>query len=163
MVITLVAAMDKNNHVIGQNNRLPWHLPADLTHFKSITLGKPIVMGRKTFESIGKSLPHRRNIVITQKKNLIIEDCEIFHSLDEVLDSLIDESEIMIIGGGQLFKEALPQAGKMILTIIEHSFDGDVYFPFWDDKKWYIVSKIDYKPDKNNPYRFSFLELSRIN
>lgn len=162
MIITLVAAMNKNNHVIGQNNRLPWHLPADLIHFKSITLGKSIVMGRKTFESIGKLLPHRRNIMITQQKNLIIEGCEIFHSLDEALNSLTDESEIMIIGGGRLFKEALPQAGKMILTIIEHSFDGDVYFPFWNDKEWRVISKVDYEPDENNPYRFSFLELRRI-
>ena len=161
MTITLIAAMDKN-HVIGRNNHLPWYLPADLGHFKSATIGKPIIMGRKTFESIGNPLPHRRNIVITHQKNLIVKGCELFHSFGEALSSLTDESEIMIIGGEQLFKEVFPQADKMILTIIEHSFDGNIYFPFWDDKEWCVTSKVDYELNRNNPYRFSFLELRRI-
>ena len=162
MTITLVAAMDKN-HVIGQQNRLPWHLPADLYHFKSVTLGKSVVMGRRTFESIGSPLSCRRNIVITKQENLIIKGCELFHSLNEALSFLADESEIMVIGGGRLFKEVLPQADKMILTIIEYSFDGDIYFPFWNDKEWCVTSKIAYKPNRNNSYFFSFLELRRIN
>lgn len=111
MIITLIAAMDKNR-LIGRNNELPWHLPADLAHFKSITLGKPIVMGRRTFDSIGKPLPHRRNIVITQQKNLIIEGCDIFYSLDDALSALTKEPEVIIIGGARIFKEALPKADK---------------------------------------------------
>ncbi|WP_256380074.1 dihydrofolate reductase [Coxiella endosymbiont of Amblyomma americanum] len=158
--MTLVAAMDKNR-VIGYKNRLPWHLPADLVRFKSVTLQRPVVMGRKTFESIGKPMSLRRNIVITQQKNMFIKNCEIFHSFNEAIDALKSESEIMVIGGGQLFKEALPKANKMILTIIEYSFRGDVYFPFWKDKEWYILSKEDYKKNENNFYSFSFLELKR--
>lgn len=160
MFITLVAAMDKNR-LIGQLNQLPWHLPADLAHFKSVTFGKPIIMGRKTFESIGKPLPRRRNIVISRQPGLRIEGCEIFSSVDEALNALVDESEVMIIGGGCLFKETLPKAHKMILTIIEYSFEGDTYFPLWNADEWIVVSKIKHGPNENNLYTFSFLELKR--
>ncbi|WP_304985855.1 dihydrofolate reductase [Coxiella-like endosymbiont] len=160
MLITLVAAMDKNR-LIGQRNQLPWHLPADLAHFKSVTLGKPIIMGRKTFESIEKPLPLRHNIVISRQPSLRIEGCKIFSSVDEALNALADESEVMIIGGGRLFKETLPKAHKMILTIIEHSFEGDIYFPLWNADKWIVVSKIKHGPNENNLYAFSFLELRR--
>ncbi|MBW5802638.1 dihydrofolate reductase [Coxiella endosymbiont of Ornithodoros amblus] len=161
MIITLIAAMDKNR-LIGRNNELPWHLPPDLAHFKSITLGKSIVMGRRTFDSIGKPLPHRRNIVITQQKNLIIRGCDIFYSLDDALSALTNELEVIIIGGARIFKEALPKADKMILTIIDHSFEGDVYFPKWNDKEWKITSKIKHEREEKNPYPFQFLELKRL-
>ena len=160
MIITLVAAMDKNQ-LIGQKNKLPWHLPADLAHFKTITIEKPIVMGRKTFESIGRPLPHRWNIVITERKNLVIDGCDVFYSLDQMLVTLASEFEVMIIGGTRLFKEALPKANKMILTIINHAFEGDVYFPKWKNEEWEIVSKIKHQPDEKNLYPFQFLELRR--
>lgn len=160
MLITLVAAMDKNR-LIGQRNQLPWYLPADLAHFKSVTFGKPIIMGRKTFESIGKPLPRRRNILISRQPGLRIEGYEIFSSVDEALNALVDESEVIIIGGGGLFKETLPKAHKMILTIIQHSFEGDTYFPFWNTDEWIVVSKIKHGPNENNPYAFSFWELRR--
>ena len=160
MLVTLIAAMDKNR-LIGQQNQLPWHLPTDLAHFKSVTLGKPIIMGRKTFESIGKLLPYRRNIMISRQQDLRIKRCEVFSSLDEALNVLSDQFEVMIIGGGILFKEALPKAHKMILTIIKHSFDGDTYFPLWNVDEWNLVSKINHEPDKNNLYSFEFIELRR--
>ncbi|MFW0094561.1 MAG: dihydrofolate reductase [Coxiella endosymbiont of Haemaphysalis qinghaiensis] len=162
MLITLVAALDKN-HLIGQKNQLPWHLPADLAHFKSVTLGKPTVMGRKTFESIRKPLPDRRNIVISRQKDLKIKGCEVFSSLDEALNTLLDQFEVMIIGGGSLFEEALPKAHRMILTIIEHSFKGDTYFPLWNADEWNLISKMNYEPDKNNLYSFSCIQLRRRN
>lgn len=161
MVITLVAAFDKNQ-LIGQKNKLPWHLPADLAHFKAVTINKLIVMGRQTFNSIGKPLPYRRNIVITQKKSVLIRGCDVFISLKHALSVLKNEPEVMIIGGGRLFKEALSKAEKMILTIIDHSFEGDIYFPKWNHKEWSIVSQKKYKPDEKNPYSFQFLELRRL-
>lgn len=160
MLITLVAAMDKNR-LIGQKNHLPWHLLSDLYHFKAVTLGKSIIMGRKTFESIGKPLLHRRNIVISREAGLRIEGCKIFSSVEEALNNLANEPEVMIIGGGSLFKETLPKADKMILTIIEHSFEGDTYFPLWDTDEWIVVSKIKHELNENNLYSFSFLELRR--
>lgn len=159
MFITLVAAIDKNR-VIGYKNRLPWHLPADLAHFKSVTLGKPIIMGRKTFESIGNPLPLRRNIVISRQA-ISIEGCEIFPSVNEVLNSLVNEPEVMIIGGGRLFKEMLPKADKMLLTVVHHSFKGDTYFPWWNADEWVVVSEIEHKVNENNQYPLSFLELQR--
>src|SRR3990167_10463688 len=107
MIISIIAAMDKNR-TIGKNNQLPWHLPADLAHFKSITWGKPIIMGRKTHESIGKPLPGRRNIVISTKKDLTISGCEVFESLAAALQVLSTEAEVMIIGGASIFQQTLP-------------------------------------------------------
>ncbi|QHG92390.1 dihydrofolate reductase [Coxiella endosymbiont of Amblyomma sculptum] len=159
-IVTLVAAMDRNR-AIGYRNRLPWHLPADLNHFKSVTLRHSIVMGRKTFESIGKPMPFRNNVVITRKESTLIRGCVVFHSFDEALDALSGKSEIMVIGGGELFKEALPKARRMVLTIIEYDFEGDTYFPIWNDKEWFVSSREDHMSNKDNNFRFSFLELKR--
>ena len=162
MIITLIAAVDKNQ-LIGRSNGLPWHLPADLAYFKTATVGKSIVMGRRTFNSIGKPLLNRRNVVISKKKSLLIEGCDVFSSLDYALNTLKlkNEPEVMIIGGGCLFKEALSKARKMILTVIDHSFEGDVYFPKWNHKEWNITAQKKHEPDKKNPYPFQFLELKR--
>ncbi|QTS83587.1 dihydrofolate reductase [Coxiella endosymbiont of Amblyomma nuttalli] len=162
MIITLIAAMDKN-YLIGRNNALPWYLPADLAHFKAVTLGKPIIMGRRTFESLGKPLPYRRNIVITQQDNSTFEGCDIFHSLGDALDVLAQEREIMIIGGACIFREALSKATKMILTIIDYTFNGDTYFPKWNAEEWKIISKKINPSDEKNLYAFWFLKLERLN
>ncbi len=160
MIISLIVAMDKNR-LIGKNNQLPWHLPADLAHFKSITMGKPIVMGRKTFESIGKPLPGRRNIVITRQKDLKIAGYASFDSLEAVLKALTSEKEIMIIGGATIFEQALPMANKMYLTIIDEAFDGDTFFPSWDPKEWKEISTQSFDPDSKNSYPYRFVELQR--
>lgn len=161
MIITLVAAMDKNR-LIGRNNALPWHLPVDLAHFKAVTLKKPIIMGRRTFDSLGKPFLCRRNIVITQQDNLILEGCDVFHSLDDAFNALAQEREIMIIGGARIFEETLSKANKMILTIIDYIFKGDTYFPEWNPEEWKIVFEEIHPLDKKNLYNFRFLELKRL-
>lgn len=160
MKIALVAAMDKNR-LIGANNKLPWHLPADLAHFKKVTLHKPVVMGRKTFESIGRPLPNRRNIIISRNANYSAEGCEVFSSLEAVLDALHNEPEIMIIGGGQLFDEILPRADILYLTIIDAKFDGDVYFPDWNANEWQESESQAYAADDKNNYAMNFITLVR--
>ena len=118
MKISLVVAKSKNN-VIGKNNQLPWHLPADLKHFKNLTMGKPIIMGRKTFDSIGKPLPGRRNIIISHQPNLFIDGCEVFHSIDDALSALKNETEVMIIGGANLYAQTIERASRLYLTEID--------------------------------------------
>ena len=120
MKLSLIAAVS-SNRVIGNNNRLPWHLPADLKHFKNLTLGKPVIMGRKTFDSIGKPLPNRRNIVISRDKNLVIAGCEIFYSIDSALQAVSSEPEVMIIGGANLYAQTIARADQLYLTIIDLS------------------------------------------
>lgn len=160
MIISIIAAMDKNR-VIGYHNQLPWHLSADLAHFKSITMSKAIIMGRKTFKSIGNPLPGRRNIVISKQK-LDIDDVEVFHSLESAIDALRSEKEIMIIGGAMIFQQALPLANKMYLTIIDHDFLGDAFFPAWQQKAWREISRESHVPNDKNKYPYSFVELVHI-
>lgn len=162
MKLTIVAALAKN-YVIGKDNQLPWHLPADLKRFKNLTMGKPIVMGRKTFESIGKALPGRRNIVITRQIDLTLQDCEIFSSFEKVLEALqaADIPEVMIIGGASIFEQSLPQVNQMYLTIIEQEFDGDAYFPIWNNAEWKEISNTLHHPDEKNPYFYRFIDLIR--
>ncbi len=160
MSISLVVAMSANR-VIGNNNQLPWHLPADLKHFKTVTMGHPIVMGRKTFESIGKPLPGRRNVVVTRQQNLEICGCEVFNSLDNVLTALEDEQEIMIIGGADIFAQSLPMADRIYLTIIDAEIEGDAFLPEWDESDWSEVSRETHQPDDKNRYVYHFIELVR--
>ncbi len=128
MNISIIAAMTKNR-VIGKNNQLPWHLPEDLRHFKEITMGHPIIMGRKTFESIGKPLQGRKNIVLTRNEAWSAEGVESYHHLDDVMAALCNEEEIFIIGGAEIFKTVLPKADKLYLTFIQEDISGDTYFP----------------------------------
>jgi dihydrofolate reductase len=161
MQISIIAALT-NNNVIGNNNKLPWHMPADLKHFKAITLGKPIIMGRKTYEAIGKALPGRRNIVITRDKNWRCSDCEIYHSLQEAFAAVKECAEVMVIGGAEIYKTALPLADKMYLTFIHHDFIGDTYFPDWNPDEWQEIEHADYPADEKNPYPYSFVVLQRL-
>lgn len=160
MKISFVVAMDKNR-IIGANNQLPWNLPADLAHFKRLTLNKPIVMGRKTYESIGRPLPQRRNIIVTRNADYAVEGCEVFTSLDAALGNLKGEEEVMVIGGGELFAQVLPQASTLYLTIVDAKVDGDVYFPDWNANEWQEVESQFNEADEKNPFNYTFLTLKR--
>ena len=161
MHISAVVAMSENR-VIGKDNQLPWHLPADLQHFKKITMGKPIIMGRKTFESIGKPLPGRNNIIITRDKNFKAQSCIVVHSIEEAISSVKDNNEIFIIGGAELFKQTLPNIQRLYLTIIHHVFDGDTYFPEINSSEWREVEREFHAPDANNIYSYSFVTLETL-
>ncbi len=160
MSLSIVVAMDENR-LIGKDNKLPWHLPADLAYFKKITTGKSIVMGRKTYDSIGRPLPNRRNIVISRNSKTLITGCEVLTSIDEVLSTTKDEDEVMIIGGASLCEQLLPQVSRLYITKIEGEFDGDVYFPEYDESDWRQVICESHLPDASNQYPYHFLVLER--
>ncbi|MBM3256752.1 MAG: dihydrofolate reductase [Candidatus Liptonbacteria bacterium] len=156
-MISLIAAMDKN-FGIGHTNALPWpHIPADMKHFRETTKGKTVVMGRKTFESIGRPLPNRRNIIITRDANFRAEGCEIFHSTEEILP-LAQTEEVFVIGGGVIFKELLPHADKLYLTFIDGEFPGDVKFPLQDFSGWEKASERIVEPGEETAYKLRFTE-----
>lgn len=133
-MISLIVAHDRNR-VIGYKNGMPWHLPGDLQYFKATTMGKPVLMGRKTFESIGRPLPGRRNIVITRNASYQAEGIEVVGSLDEALSLVSEVPEVMIIGGEQIFTQSLPIADRLYITLIDETFEGDTYFPSYDNWK----------------------------
>lgn len=162
MTISLIAAMDKNRVIGTDDGKLPWHLPADLKRFKSLTIGKPVIMGRKTFESIGRSLPERLNIVITRNKNYEAPGCAVVHSADEALAQTKDALEVMVIGGAEIFTQFFPRAGKMYLTLIDGVFSGSVYFPEWNSAEWREVSREAHEPDEKNRYGYTFLTLKHF-
>lgn len=163
MLISLIVAM-ANQRVIGHQNQMPWHLPADLRHFKAVTLGKPVIMGRRTFESIGRPLPGRRNIVVSRNAEWFHDGVELVHSLASALDLVSHEDEVMIIGGGQLYKEALPLADRLYLTHIELSVeDADTWFPDYSAYQWNMIDSESHEPDEKNPYHYRFESLDRMN
>lgn len=154
MKISLIVAKSKNN-VIGKNNQLPWHLPADLKHFKQITMGKPIIMGRKTFDSIGKPLPGRRNMIISRDKQLFVEGCEVFNSIDDALSAVKNEPEVMIIGGANLYAQTMSRAKCIYLTLIDAEIEGDTFFPELN-QEWKLVSEEKFSADEKNLYPYCF-------
>lgn len=158
-ILSLIAAMS-NNRVIGKNNTLPWHLPADLKHFKNMTLGKPIIMGRRTFESIGKPLPGRQNIIMTRDKNYHATGCTIIHSFEQIKSST-DAPEIMVIGGAELYTQLLSQAQRLYLTFIHADFEGDRYFPEWQTNQWQEISREDHLKDEQNNYDYTFVTFEK--
>ncbi len=159
-LLSLIVAMD-NNRLIGSNNALPWHLPADLAFFKRTTMGKPIVMGRKTYESIGKPLPGRRNIVVTRNRNYRAPGCDIVAGVDEAMQLCEPVPEIMLIGGASLYQQSIERANYLYITQIHHSFDGDTWFPEFDERLWSIESRDDFDPDENNLHPYSFVKFVR--
>ncbi len=159
-IISLIAAVDTNGG-LGKNNQLLCHLPADLKHFKEHTLGKPIIMGRKTFESIGKALPGRLNIVLS-KQNILIDGVTVVHSLKQALDLVGDVPEVMIIGGSVVFAEALPLAQRIYLTIIQHQFFADVFFPDLNMNHWQLQKETLYSHDVKNQFDMLFCHYDRI-
>ncbi|MFP5506415.1 MAG: type 3 dihydrofolate reductase [Gammaproteobacteria bacterium] len=159
-MISIIVAMDRNR-LIGRGNALPWHLPADLAHFKAVTMGKPILMGRKTYESIGRPLPGRHNIVITRNADFAAPGCTVVASVDAALAAAGAVPEIMLIGGAQLYAELLPRVGRIYVTRIDAAFDGDAWFPALDDGDWVETARSDHDPDERNPYPYSFRVLER--
>lgn len=161
MNITLVVAIAENN-AIGKNNQLLWHLPADLKHFKQITSGHTIIMGRKTYDSIGKPLPNRRNIVITRQNDLKLEGVEVVGSLNDAVALCTTESEVFVIGGAEIYKSALPLAQKIYLTTVHQSFDADAFFPEIDREQWTETEKESHSPDEKNAFSYTFSTLERL-
>jgi dihydrofolate reductase len=154
-MISLIWAMDKNR-LIGKDNKLPWRLPNDLAYFKKTTIGHIVVMGRKTFESVGKPLPARRNWVVTRDKGYRAEGCEMFYSIDEVLKAAVDE-EIFVIGGAEIYSKFFSFADRLYITLINESFNGDTFFPEIKEENWKLVSKIKGERDEKNPYDYNFM------
>ncbi|MBP3943270.1 dihydrofolate reductase [Sphingobacteriaceae bacterium WQ 2009] len=153
--ITLIVAAAENN-VIGQGNQMPWHLPNDFKYFKKNTLLHSVVMGRKTFESIGKALPERRNIILTKDANYQAADCDIVNSISEVFSSCRDEQEIFIIGGANIYQQFLPLADKVLLTRVHVSLAGDAYFPDLNPAIWELQSTEAHPADERHAYAYSF-------
>ncbi|MDH5183971.1 MAG: type 3 dihydrofolate reductase [Gammaproteobacteria bacterium] len=161
MIISLIWAMAEDR-VIGVENRLPWRLPADMKWFRLHTLGKPIIMGRKTFESFGaKPLPQRTNIVITKDKNYQADGILVVHSIEDALAAAGDVEEVMIIGGMSFYKQMLPQANKLYMTLIHQSFDGDAWFPEFDMSEWQEQHREDHQADEKNSHSYSFVTMTR--
>ena len=162
MEICLIGAMDRQN-VIGKRGHIPWHLPADLVHFKHTTMGKPLVMGRKTHMSIGRALPGRRNIVLSRSARWVPADgCESVSGVDEAMDLLQDEAVVMVIGGQTVYAAFLAQATRLHLTMVDTQVvEGDAWFPTFDPGEWQEIARADHEPDEANRFAMSFRELVR--
>jgi dihydrofolate reductase len=160
MVISLIAAMSKNR-VIGSKGSIPWTLPADMKRLKEITMGKPIIMGRKTHESIGKPLPGRINIVVTKDTDYKSEGCIVVHSADEAVQSSKDYKEIIIFGGQKIYEMFMDKVDKMYLTIVDAKLEGDTFFPEYDAEEWKETHFEDHAKDSINQYDYRFITLER--
>jgi len=160
MIVSSIVAVGENN-AIGKNNQLLWHMPADLKHFKDITSGRSIIMGRKTFDSVGKPLPKRRNIVVT-RQDIAIPGCEVVKSIEEGLELCKGEDEVFIGGGAEIYKLAMHLTNRIYLTIIHKNFDADTFFPEIDNKIWKETEREDHAPDDKNQYAYSFITLERV-
>lgn len=162
-LLSAIAAMDENR-TIGYKNRLPWHLPADLKHFKMLTSHHPILMGRKTFESIGKPLPNRTNIILTRDNQYHAPDCIVVTALDQALEAAqqTQTDEIFIIGGAEIYQQLLPHIQRLYLTIVHHSFTGDAFFPELNPHHWQEISREKHLSDEQNNYDYTFLTLKRL-
>ena len=154
-MITLIVAV-ADNGVIGRDNTLPWHLPEDLKRFKRLTMGKPMIMGRKTFESIGKPLPGRRNIVVTRHPNYQREGIEVVHGTDEAVAITTGAPEVMVIGGADLFRLFLPLAGRIHLTRVHGNIEGDVMWPALDNRQWEAIERERHEADDRHAYAMTF-------
>ncbi len=163
MIISLIAAVAENN-VIGCEGSLPWHLPDDLKFFKETTLHHHIIMGRKTLDSFGKPLRNRTHIVITRQRDFQREGVQVVHGLNEALDIARShgEEEAFVIGGGQIYREALPLADRLYITRIHQAFEGDTFFPEWKDSEWQVSQSTHHPADEKHAYPFTFLHLERI-
>lgn len=162
-MITIIAAIAKNN-ALGKNNDLIWHLPADLKRFKKVTSGHHILMGRNTFESIGRPLPNRTTIIITRNKDYVKEGCLIANSLEEALEMAQDDEKIFIIGGAQIYKYAIENnfADALDITLVHHEFEADAFFPEIADAVWEITESEDFEADEKNKFDYSFLRYKKI-
>lgn len=162
-MISLIVAMDKNR-VIGYENDMPWHLPNDLKYFKKRTTGHTIVMGRKTFDSLGRVLPNRKHIVLTRGDTKFPEEVEVIHDIKAIKQyaAANPEEELFVIGGGHLFEQILADADRIYLTVIDEAFKGDVFFPEISPEEWNEVSKVEGIRDENNIHDHIFYEFDRV-
>lgn len=160
MTISLIVAMSRNR-VIGASGAIPWKLPADMRQFRALTMGKPIIMGRKTFESIAHALPGRKNIVMTRDGLFRAEGCHVASSREEALASARGHDEVMVIGGEGIYKEFLPIADRIYLTLIDEEFAGDAFFPELDMARWKETGRTSHEPDAKNEYPYTFITLEK--
>ena len=162
MTILSMIVAHANNRVIGKENDMPWHLPADLAYFKKTTLGKPIIMGRKTFESIGRPLPGRKNIVISRNADYQHDGIEVVTSVEEALKCAGDIEEVMVIGGGAIYQHCLPAANRLYITHIDADIAGDTYFPEYStDSDWQLVKEQGFRADEKNAHNLNFCVYER--
>jgi len=161
MRLALIAAM-AGNRVIGRDNQLPWRLSADLRHFKALTMGKPVIMGRNTYESIGKPLPGRSNIVVTRDPNYRAPGCEVVHSLEQALEAAAGHAEAMVIGGSELYRQTLHRADRLYLTLVKAEVQGDTLFPELDPSQWRELERESHRADASNDYDYDFVILERV-
>lgn len=159
-MIALIYASDTRG-LIGRDNDLPWRLPADLRHFKRTTMGKPLIMGRKTHESIGRALPGRLNIVVTRQRDYLAEGCTVVHSVDAARAAAHDAEELMVIGGAEIYRLFLPAADRIYHTEIQGEFEGDTYFPAFDRSEWTEASRVRHAADERNAHAYAFVILER--
>lgn len=160
--VSLIVAMARNR-VIGRNNTLPWHLPADLKHFKTLTMGHHIVMGRKTYESIGKPLPGRTSVVVTRNAEYSVSGVIVVNSLEAALAACGNDEEIFVIGGAELYREAINIADRIYLTEIDADISGDAHFTEFDRRLWLEIERVSHMPDEKNSYPYHFAVFDRIN
>lgn len=160
MKVSLIAAMAENR-VIGRDNQLPWKLSADLQRFKALTMGKPIIMGRKTWESIGRPLPGRTNIVVTRDADYQAEAC-VVHSVDQALDAAAGAEEVMVIGGANLYQQFLDRADCLYFTQVKADVEGDAWFPEFDMTQWREIERVPHSRDDKNEFYFEFVTLERV-
>lgn len=162
--ISMIAAVGENG-VIGKDHDMPWRLPADLAYFKRTTMGHPVIMGRRTYETIGKPLPGRTNIIVTRNERFTAKDCIVCHSADDVFQSLAEQepppSEVFVMGGAGIYQTFWPYAQTLYITEIHHPFDGDTYFPAFDENEWAVVSREKGVQDEKNPYDYTFVVYKR--
>lgn len=160
MIVSMVVAISENN-AIGKDNQLLWYLPRDLRHFKTITSGHTVIMGRKTFDSVGRPLPNRRNIVITRTKDLEIDGAEVVNGLEAALRLCEAEDEVFIVGGAEIYKQAMPHTDRIYLTVVHERFEADTYFPEIDMDIWKETASESHQPDEKNNLAFTFSTLER--
>jgi len=160
MIVSIVVAISQN-HAIGKDNKLLWYLPKDLKHFKEITTGHTVIMGRKTYESVGKPLPNRRNIIITRQQ-VTIEGCEVVNSVEAALALCKGEAEVFIVGGAEIYRQALHLTDCIYLTVIHENFEGDTYFPEIKPDLWKETERQDHEPDEKNLLPYSFITYERV-
>jgi dihydrofolate reductase len=160
VIVSLIAAMSEN-HVIGKNGALPWHLPLDMQYFKRVTTGHPVIMGRKTFDTLPAPLRDRRNIVLTRDRSYEPTGAEVVASLDEALDAVLDETEVFVVGGGEVYRLALPRADRLYLTVVHVEVTGDTHFPEFDEAEWRLVSDEHHDADPRHAHDFSFRRYER--
>lgn len=153
-MVSIIVAVAENG-VIGDKNALLWHISEDLKHFKALTTGHPVVMGRRTYESLGRPLPNRRNVVVTRQE-IALPGCEVVHSLEKALALFPSDEEVFIIGGAQIYAEALPLADRFYLTRVMHAYEGDTRFPAWDESAWRLVRSESFPSGREYPWPFAF-------